>query len=60
MRNALRGMALLRDPILNKSTAFPEGEREALGLVGLLPEGIDSEETQIRRVQVQLSKNLTT
>ena len=40
MSNALRGMALLRDPILNKSTAFPESEREALGLLGLLPEGI--------------------
>ena len=40
MSNSLRGMALLRDPILNKSTAFPESEREALGLLGLLPEGI--------------------
>ena len=56
MSNALRGMALLRDPIRNKSTAFPESEREALGLLGLLPEGIDSEETQIQRVQLQLSK----
>ena len=56
MSNALRGIALLRDPILNKSTAFPESEREALGLLGLLPEGIDSEETQIQRVQIQLSK----
>ena len=56
MSNSLRGMALLRDPILNKSTAFPESEREALGLLGLLPEGIDSEETQIQRVQLQLSK----
>ena len=56
MSNALRGIALLRDPILNKSTAFPESEREALGLLGLLPEGIDSEETQIQRVQLQLSK----
>ncbi len=40
MSNPLRGMALLRDPILNKSTAFPESERKALGLLGLLPEGI--------------------
>ena len=31
-------------------------EREALGLLGLLPEGIDSEETQIQRVQLQLAK----
>ena len=32
-----RGMALLRDPLLNKGTAFTEQEREALGLRGLLP-----------------------
>jgi malate dehydrogenase (oxaloacetate-decarboxylating)(NADP+) len=56
MASALRGLALLRDPQLNKSTAFTESEREALGLVGLLPEGIDSEETQIQRVHLQLSK----
>lgn len=29
------GMALLRDPLLNKGTAFTEQEREALGLRGL-------------------------
>ncbi len=56
MSNTLRGMALLRDPLLNKSTAFTESEREALSLLGLVPEGIDSEETQIQRVQLQLSK----
>jgi hypothetical protein len=27
-----RGMALLRDPLLNKGTAFTEHERDALGL----------------------------
>ena len=32
-----RGMALLRDPLLNKGTAFTEAERDALGLRGLLP-----------------------
>ncbi len=56
MTNASRGLALLRDPQLNKSTAFTESEREALGLLGLLPEGIDSEETQIQRVHLQLSR----
>ena len=49
-------MPLLRDPHLNKSTAFTEAEREALGLVGLLPEGIDSEEIQIRRVLQELER----
>src|SRR5260370_31294250 len=55
MTNPPRGLALLRDPQLNKSTAFTEAEREAVGLVGILPEGIDSEETQIQRVHIQLS-----
>ena len=32
-----RGMDLLHDPLLNKSTAFTEAERDALGLRGLLP-----------------------
>ena len=55
MRSIPRGMALLRDPQLNKSTAFSESEREEFGLLGLLPEGIDSEETQVARVHLQLS-----
>ena len=35
--NSTRGMALLRDPLLNKGTAFTEAERDTLGLRGLLP-----------------------
>ncbi|MET0458154.1 MAG: oxaloacetate-decarboxylating malate dehydrogenase, partial [Ilumatobacteraceae bacterium] len=45
---------MLRDPRWNKSTAYSEEEREALGLVGLLPEGIESEDQQVRRVVHQL------
>ena len=56
MTNTPRGLALLRDPQLNKSTAFTEAEREALGLLGLLPAGIDSDETQLQRVHLQLAK----
>jgi malate dehydrogenase (oxaloacetate-decarboxylating)(NADP+) len=56
MTTTPRGLALLRDPQLNKSTAFTEAEREALGLLGLLPAGIDSEETQLQRVHLQLAK----
>lgn len=49
MKTTLKGVSLLRDPRLNKSTAFSEAEREALGLDGLVREGLDSEETQIKR-----------
>jgi malate dehydrogenase (oxaloacetate-decarboxylating)(NADP+) len=56
MTTTLRGTSLLRDPHLNKSTAFTEPEREALGLVGLVPEGIDNADTQIQRVLLQLGQ----
>jgi malate dehydrogenase (oxaloacetate-decarboxylating)(NADP+) len=59
MTTKLRGISLLRDPHLNKSTAFTEAEREALGLVGLVPEGIDSEDTQIKRALLQLEQKPT-
>ena len=35
--SAKRGIDLLRDPQLNKSTVFTAGEWEALGLTRLLP-----------------------
>src|SRR6267378_917606 len=54
-----RGTDLLHDPRRNKSTAFSEKEREALGLLGLLPEGIDDLDTQIQRVFLQLGKKPT-
>ena len=58
-----RGTALLRDPALNKGTAFTEQERDALGLRGLLPPYICTMEDQVarvlenfRRLQTPLSK----
>jgi malate dehydrogenase (oxaloacetate-decarboxylating)(NADP+) len=54
-----RGADLLHDPRLNKSSAFTEQERESLGLLGLLPEGVDDLETQLRRAQVQLEAKTT-
>ena len=45
-----RGMALLRDPLLNKGTAFTAEERDALGLRGLLPPRVFSLEGQEARV----------
>jgi malate dehydrogenase (oxaloacetate-decarboxylating)(NADP+) len=49
-----RGIDLLHDPSLNKSTGFTEAERQALGLVGLVPDVTESIETQLSRVLLQL------
>ena len=54
-----RGVELLLDPRQNKSTAFTEKERDALGLTGLLPDVTETEDLQIRRVQEQLAEKLT-
>ena len=40
-------------------TAFTETEREAFGLAGLLPPGVDTDETQVRRVMQQLDAKPT-
>ncbi len=60
-----RSRALLASPMLNRGTAFTAGEREALGLTGLLPEGVSTMEGQLARVYGQyrrqpddLAKNL--
>jgi malate dehydrogenase (oxaloacetate-decarboxylating)(NADP+) len=45
-----RGVELLRDPLLNKGTAFTERERDALGLRGLLPPHVLSQDEQAERV----------
>src|SRR5262245_3279506 len=54
-----RGIEVLHDPQLNKSTAFTETEREALGLTGLLPSGVETEEIQVQRVMQQLGVKTT-
>jgi len=58
-----RGTALLRDPTLNKGTAFSTAERDMLGLRGLLPPHVSTQEEQLtrvlenfRRLQTPLSK----
>lgn len=45
-----RGHAVLKDPRITKSTAFSQQEREQLGLRGLLPYYVGSQDRQIRRV----------
>ena len=49
----LRGQALLADPRLNKQSAFTDEEREELGLVGLLPQRVETIDQQLARVRRQ-------
>ncbi len=48
------GVALLRDPLLNKGTAFTQQERDLLGLRGLLPANLLTLEQQAYRVMKNL------
>src|SRR5688572_15028560 len=50
MKDLPRGAALLRDPLLNKGTAFSEAERDAHGLRGLLPPHVFTLDEQLARV----------
>jgi malate dehydrogenase (oxaloacetate-decarboxylating)(NADP+) len=54
-----RGIDILHDPQLNKSTAFTEAEKESLGLVGLVPDVAETEDRQLRRVMMQLGHKHT-
>jgi malate dehydrogenase (oxaloacetate-decarboxylating) len=47
--------ALLQTPAFNKGSAFPQHEREAFGLVGLLPTEINTLEDQAKRAYDQYS-----
>jgi malate dehydrogenase (oxaloacetate-decarboxylating)(NADP+) len=53
------GIDILHDPVLNKATAYTEAERQALGLVGLVPDATESEDLQLRRVMDQLGHKTT-
>ncbi|MGL2963964.1 NAD-dependent malic enzyme [Flavobacterium sp. RSB2_4_14] len=48
------GYSLLRNPRFNKGTAFTKEEREKYGLIGIIPDKIETIETQILRVDEQL------
>ena len=45
-----RGVDLLHDPLLNKGTAFTDAERDELGLRGLVPPYVNTQEQQLVRV----------
>jgi malate dehydrogenase (oxaloacetate-decarboxylating)(NADP+) len=54
-----RGIDVLREPEINKSTAFTEAEKQALGIVGLLPDVTETEDLQLSRVMMQLGHKST-
>jgi malate dehydrogenase (oxaloacetate-decarboxylating)(NADP+) len=54
-----RGIELLHDPSLNKSTAFTEEEKRDLGIVGLVPDITETEDQQLSRVIMQLGHKNT-
>ncbi len=53
---ARRGLDVLRDPLLNKGSAFTEKQRDELGLRGLLPPHVHSQVEQAQRFLTNLRK----
>jgi malate dehydrogenase (oxaloacetate-decarboxylating) len=56
LRVRARGFSVLGTPMLNRGTAFTPDERRALGLVGLLPNGVSTIDGQLRRVHAQYQR----
>ncbi len=54
-----RGMQIIRDPFLNKGTAFTEPERDALGLRGLLPATVQTMDDQVAKVMENFREKST-
>ena len=52
----LVGVDWLRNPDLNKGTAFTEAERDALGLRGLLPARVFTQQEQVTRMLLSLRR----
>lgn len=55
----IRGIDILRDPRLNKGQAFTLRERQLMGIHGLLPPVIITQETQLERVITNFRKRPT-
>ncbi|MEO8442899.1 MAG: NAD-dependent malic enzyme [Betaproteobacteria bacterium] len=51
-----RGVDILRDPLLNRGSAFTAEERETLGLRGLFPPHISTQEEQVARFMRSLQR----
>jgi len=58
-KTGIRGAELLDDSRRNKGTAFSQQEREAYGLVGLLPHAVESLDRQVERVMGHLEAKPT-
>mgnify|MGYP003349685952 FL=1 len=54
--SSARGLALLQDPTLNHGTAFTDAERDALGLRGLLPPHVATQDEQVTRILINLRR----
>lgn len=50
----INGFDILRNPKLNKGTAFSLTERQILGIHGLLPPAVNNEKVQMKRVMLQI------
>jgi hypothetical protein len=57
--NFYRGVKLLHDPVRNKGTAFTEQERDELGLRGLLPPKVCTQDEQVMRVLDNLQRKFS-
>lgn len=57
--HVLLGEELLSNAILNRGTAFSIEQRKNLGLLGLLPEKVETEEEQLERVMFQVKSRAT-
>jgi len=51
-----RGVEILHEPLLNKGTAFSSVERDALGLRGLVPPRVVTQDEQVERVLENFNK----
>jgi malate dehydrogenase (oxaloacetate-decarboxylating) len=58
-RIAARGATVLTIPTINRGTAFTLEQRRELGLTGLLPSGVSTQDGQLRRTYAQYREQAT-